>query len=82
MDMLARIQKWGHSLAVRIPKAFAAEAGLEENAPVEVTLEEGRLVITPVVAPQHTLEALLAGITRENLHTEVETGPAAGREAW
>lgn len=82
MDMRARIQKWGNSLAVRIPRAFAAEAGLAEHTPVEVTLDEGRLVITPVAAPGPTLEGLLAGVTRANLHGEVDLGSAAGREAW
>ena len=80
--MKARVQKWGNSLALRIPRSFADEVGLQQETPVELTLAEGKLVITPAPAPRPTLEALLAGITRNNLHREVETGPAAGSESW
>jgi len=80
--MRTRVQKWGNSLAVRIPKPFATEIGLQRNSPVEVSLSEGRLVIVPVVEPAFTLEGLLAQVSEDNLHGEIETGPAAGKEAW
>jgi len=76
------VQKWGNSLALRIPKPFATEIGLRRNSPVEVSLVEGRLVIVPVVEPALTLEHLLAQVSEDNLHGEIETGPAVGREAW
>jgi antitoxin MazE len=80
--MKTRVQKWGNSLALRIPKSFAAEAGLQENAPVELSLVEGKLVIQPVVPQPPTLEDLLRGVTDQNLHGEWDTGPAVGREVW
>lgn len=80
--MRNRVQKWGNSLAIRIPKSFAAEAGLEKESAVEMSLEDGKVVITPVAKPGFTLVKLLAGITRENLHHEVEMGPASGNETW
>jgi len=80
--MLAKVQKWGNSLALRIPRAFANEAQLENDSLVEITLVEGQIVVTPVVAAGWTLEGLLEGITPANLHGEVDTGPAAGNEAW
>jgi antitoxin MazE len=80
--MKARIRKWGNSLAVRIPRSFAAEAGLSEDAPVELSLEEGKVVIQPAVPPPLTLEELLRGVTDENLHGEWDTGPAVGKEIW
>src|SRR4030067_243208 len=70
--MKTRIHKWGNSLAVRTPKAFATEAGLDANSPVEISLVEGQLVIAPVAASPPTLDDLLAGITQENLHSEVD----------
>jgi antitoxin MazE len=79
--MRARIQKWGNSLALRIPRAFAKEAHLEPNSEVEVSLVEGKLILVPV-EPEPTLDDLLAGITEENIHREIETGPAVGREVW
>jgi antitoxin MazE len=82
MQMKARVQKWGNSLALRIPRAFAAEAGLHNESPVEISLVEGKLVVAVVAAPQPTLEQLLSQVTAENLHRETDTGPAVGSEAW
>jgi antitoxin MazE len=80
--METRIQKWGNSLALRIPQAFAAEAGLSQDSPVALTLEEGRLVIKPISTSTFTLEDLLAGVTPDNLHGEINTGAPVGKEAW
>ena len=43
--MVTKIQKWGNSLAVRIPKALAEEAGLECDKQVTIRCEEGELRI-------------------------------------
>ena len=80
--METRIQKWGNSLALRIPKPFAAEVGLEPNSSVEVSLVDGSLVITPVAKPALSLQELLAQVNEANLHREVDTGPAVGNETW
>ena len=80
--MEMRIKKWGNSLALRIPQAFAAEAGLAQDTPVEMTLEGGRLVITPVVGSKPRLDDLLAGITPDNIHKEIDTGDPMGNEIW
>ncbi len=80
--MRSKIQQWGNSLALRIPKPFAQEAGLERQSEVEVSLVDGNIVIFPVEEPQPTLEELLAEVTDENLHPEIDTGPAVGKEAW
>jgi antitoxin MazE len=80
--MKTRVQKWGNSLALRIPKSFADEVGLQRETSVEVSLDGGKLVITPVSRPELTLEQLLAEVTEDNLHQEVDTGTAVGNEAW
>jgi len=80
--MEIRVKKWGNSLALRIPKPLAVEVGLEDSSPVELSLMDGRLVITPVVEPELSLATLLAQVTEENLHGEVDTGPAVGGEVW
>ena len=77
----ARIQKWGNSLAIRIPKPFALAVGLEQNSLVAVSIKEGKLLLEPI-KPTYSLEELLAEITMDNLHHEVETGPAVGNELW
>jgi len=80
--MKTRIQKWGNSLALRIPKSFATETHLEQGALVEVTCHDGKLIIEPLRQPPVTLEELLKDVTAENLHDEVDTGPPVGREVW
>jgi len=80
--MKTRVQKWGNSLALRIPKSFASEVGLQKETPVEVSLADGKLVVAPISQPKPTLKQLLAKITKDNLHSEVDTGPAAGNEVW
>ena len=84
--MRVAVQKWGNSLAVRIPRALAAEVGLERGGQVEMRVEDGRLVAAPLVGTRvstpYTLEELLAGVTGENLHGEMDWGPPAGDEAW
>ena len=78
--MLTKVQKWGNSLALRIPKAFALDAQLVNDSFVEISIVDGQIIITPVVAPSWTLEELLAGIHKNNLHNEVDTGFAVGNE--
>lgn len=80
--MLTKVQKWGNSLALRIPKAFALDAQLENDTIVEVSLIDGQIVIKPVAAPQWTLEQLLSGVDSNNLHHETVTGDAVGNEIW
>lgn len=78
--MRARVQKWGNSLALRIPKSFAIEIALHSGAEVDLTLEDGRLVITPLSEPRYSLSDLLAEVTPQNLHSEVDTGSSQGAE--
>lgn len=78
--MNAKIQKWGNSLALRIPKGFAEQAKVSAGSDVDLSIEGDRLVIRRVRPPKHTLERLLAGVTRQNVHREVDTGKRKGRE--
>jgi antitoxin MazE len=80
--MKTRIQKWGNSLALRIPKSFAAETGLREDTPIELSLVGGKLIVQPLSNEPLTLDELLRGITDQNLHDEWDTGPAVGKEIW
>ena len=80
--METHVKRWGNSLALRIPRPLAEEAGLNEDSPVTLSLEEGKLVIAPIVQPRYELEVLLAQVTPENVHGEVDTGGAVGGEAW
>ncbi len=80
--MRTKVQKWGNSLALRIPKSFAAETLLEPDTEVDLSLVKGKLVITPIVESSYSLEQLLEGVTDENIHAEVDTGASVGNEVW
>lgn len=80
--MQTKIQKWGNSLALRIPKTFASDAKLENNSLVNITLTDGQIVIEPIEQSEWTLEELLSGINENNLHSEVDTGEVTGNEIW
>ena len=80
--MKLQIQKWGNSLALRIPKAFAIESKVENGSTVEVSMENGNIIVRPQSRAEYSLEELLEGITDDNLHGETETGRPVGREVW
>jgi len=80
--MVTKIQKWGNSLALRIPKSFAAEAKVVAGSTVDISVANGRLVVRPTRRPQYVLRELLKGIKPGNLHEEVSTGKRVGVEAW
>ena len=77
--MKTRIQKWGNSLARRIPKSFATEAQLNENTPVELTVVKRSLVILPLDVAAPTLDELLQAVTDQNLHGDWNTGEVVGK---
>jgi len=80
--MQTQVKKWGNSLALRIPKSLAEQLDMKTDTEVEIVVEDGQLVIKPLPEPELTLEEMLAQITAENLHEEVETGTAVGGEVW
>lgn len=79
--MRTRVQKWGNSLAVRIPKPFAEGAGLKLATEVEVSLERGTLRVS-AVRPRWELRTLVSKVTTRNRHAETDVGESVGRESW
>ena len=58
---------------MRIPKAFAEEASLEDESVVDLKVVNGKLVVASVAEPEVTLDQLLADVEERNLHGEVST---------
>lgn len=73
------VQKWGNSLGIRIPSLFVKEFNLKNGISVEISEEDGKIVIYP---PKKTLTDLLSKVTNENRHSAIETGPSVGNEEW
>ena len=80
--MKTLVQRWGNSLALRIPKVFAEEISVREGDEVEMTVAKGRLVVAPRPARDYPLADLVAGIRSSNLHAEITTGNPQGKEVW
>ena len=74
------VKKWGNSAGIRIPSSVLAATGLKIDQAVDVREEAGRVVIEPVTTKEYDLAALLQAITPENIHDEVDFGPAIGQE--
>lgn len=80
--MQTKIQKWGNSLGLRIPRSFAVEAQVEAGSTVDVSVENGCLRVRPVRARRYLLRELLKAVRPRNLHSEITTGGPLGRESW
>lgn len=78
--MSVKIQKWGNSLGVRIPKTVIEKVNLSENSEVEIESKNGTIVIFPV-KNKYSLDSLLEQITKNNLHSE-EDFKVEGNEVW
>lgn len=76
-----KVRKWGNSLALRIPKPFAAEVKVDEGTVLDLSIRDRKLVASPVSRRRYTLRQLLARVTKDNVHAEVDWGAAVGREA-
>jgi antitoxin MazE len=76
--MRAAVKKWGNSASVRIPATVLKAANLRLDEPVDVREESGRIVIEPVRRKEYHVAELVKGITRENLHKEVDFGAPVG----
>ena len=82
LGMQTKVQKWGNSLGVRIPRGLAEEVGLGAGTEVSLSAKDGELVFRPSVPSRIRLVDLLAGVTPENIHASVDTGDAVGVEAF
>jgi antitoxin MazE len=79
--MITTVQRWGNSLAIRIPKPFALETGLQENSEVDISLDGGRIVVSPA-RKEWRLAEMVKAITPGNFHGEIGWGAKVGGDAW
>ena len=78
--MVAKIQKWGNSLAVRIPRSYARDARLISGSAVDISVRDGKIVVAPARRRRFRLDALLKAVTKSNRHREIDSGRRMGRE--
>lgn len=80
--MRIKIQKWGNSLALRIPKAFAFQSKIRQDEYVNLTLKDNKIIVEPEKEKKYTIKELIAGINKSNLHNEIDFGKREGNEYW
>ena len=80
--MQVYIQKWGNSLALRIPRSYAKEVNVRQGASLDLSVRNGKLILTPLVKSSFSLKKLLAMVHPSNDHQEQDFGSQRGKEIW
>jgi antitoxin MazE len=71
--MTTLVRKWGNSLAIRIPSHIAEMFSIEQGSEIEMRVENQEIKLVPK-KKKPTLEELLAKVTPENRHCEIDFG--------
>ena len=82
--MITRVQKWGNSQGLRLSKELLSGVGIAIGDPVEVSVHENTVVLTPLRRKrgEHSLQDLVARIP-EGYESDGDVwGPPVGREIW
>lgn len=79
MRVSAKVARWGNGLGVRLPKSVAAEARISAGDPVDVTVEDGAIIVCPS-RTTYSLCDLVSKITECNRHGETDWGAPARAE--
>lgn len=77
---MAKLQKWGNSMGIRIPKTIIEQAHLSVDVPVTIEHRDGKIIIFPS-QKNLQLNKLLGQVTEDNLHKTIDFSPR-GREVW
>jgi antitoxin MazE len=80
--MNTTVQKWGNSLALRIPRSVAKDVHLHKGSVVDIVLVAGKIVVKPSQQRHYALAQLLRGVTKRNRHGALDWGGRVGQEAW
>jgi Growth regulator len=79
--MKATVQKWGNSLAIRIPRNISKDTKVSEGSHINIMVENGKIILSPS-KKEYSLKELLKNVTNENIHSEISTGDNIGGEIW
>lgn len=79
--MRTEVKKWGNSLGVRLPRHITESASLRDGTPIELTVEGGRVVLSPA-RQKFKLAELLEGHVKPEADVEMDWGKPKGDEVW
>ena len=80
--MIIKMQKWGNSLALRIPSSMAKQLGIQQNTLVKIEEKGNKIILEPVKKPRYNFQDLVKDIQTHNLHEEQSFGEPIGKEIW
>ncbi len=81
--MSTKIQKWGNSLAVRLPQYLIEKLGLEAGTTVDIEDERGEIIkIKPTMKKKLSIKKLVDQINPQNKPEETNWGDRVGKETW
>ena len=82
--MLSKVQKWGNSQGLRFTKTLLQEAQINVGDEVNVSVQEGRIIIEPVtkVRGKYDLKELVSKMPQEYHVEELGWGEPSGKEVW
>jgi antitoxin MazE len=70
------------NLTLTIPSAIANAIPMTPNSEITFEISNGTLILKAQEKTEYTLDELLAGITPENCHGELDWGNPVGQEQW
>jgi len=79
--MKTTVQKWGNSLAIRIPKHITKDTNVSEGSTINIMVKDGDIILHPT-SGEYSLNEILNKINSENIHSEISTGDQTGGEVW
>jgi len=82
--MVTKIQKWGNSQGLRLPKQVLEDARIAIGDDVDVTARDGMIVIAPArrVRGKQSLKELVSRIPEDYEAVEMDWGEPVGKEVW
>lgn len=83
MNITQSLQKWGNGAGVRLPKKVVEAAQLKINQPLEVTVKDKSVILTPITnSSAISIDALLKGVSPDKINGEMDWGEDIGAEQY
>ena len=82
--MLTKIQKWGNSQGLRIPKTILEEVDIHVGDQVKISVQAGKIIVEPVnkVHKRYDIKELVAQMPANYQAKEIDWGSPEGMEVW
>jgi antitoxin MazE len=82
--MTTKVQKWGNSQGLRLPRHILEDANLSVGDNVDITAKDGVIIISPVkrIRGKYDIKELLSRIPKDHKPQEIDWGKPVGKEVW